>query len=145
MLRSRHKSFINFLFYSIASLTLSCLKILLRIFSGKYLNSIFIGRFFMKYFVVILKINCGCIGVHACVSYHAGVEAVCLEVWSNIERHHLTGRSITMTCGVRRLLSLLFGLGIVLQSVVLREKPNNIKQTSTAAMILTWSAIHHPM
>lgn len=49
-----------------------------------------------------------------------------------------------MTCGVRRLLSLLLGLGILLNWRVglLGEKPNNVKQTGTAAV--TWSAVHHP-
>lgn len=52
-----------------------------------------------------------------------------------------------MTCGVRRLLSLLLGLGILtntLETVVLWEKPNNVKQTSTAAVTLTWSVVHRP-
>lgn len=43
-----------------------------------------------------------------------------------------------MTCGVRRLLSLLLGLGILLNWRVglLGEKPNNVKQTGTAAVTL---------
>lgn len=86
--------------------------------------------------------NSGCTCVYTCVCFLlcCAAEAGCLEVWSNIGRHHITGRSITMTCGVRRLLSLLLGLGILR----LGEKPNNVKQTSTAAVTLTWSVVHHP-
>lgn len=43
-----------------------------------------------------------------------------------------------MTCGVRRLLSLLLGLGILLNWRVglSGEKPNNVKQTGTEAVTL---------
>lgn len=56
---------------------------------------------------VVELINCS-VGALVCLRRPA-----VLEVWCDIGRHHLTGRSITMTCGVRRLLSLLLGLGIL--------------------------------
>lgn len=43
--------------------------------------------------------------------------ATCLEIRFNIGRHHLTWRAITLTRGVRLLLSPALGLGILLSSL----------------------------
>lgn len=42
--------------------------------------------------------------------------AACFQIRPSIWRHHLTRRAITLTCGVRQLLSLVPGLRILLRS-----------------------------
>lgn len=60
-------------------------------------------------------------GVWMSLLRHMVPNAACFQIGPCIWRHHLTGKAITLTCGVRQLLSLVPGLRILLSSAKQRK------------------------
>lgn len=59
---------------------------------------------------------CVCVSTPSAALRALSLNTACLEIRFSIGKHHLTRRAITLTCGVRQLLSPVLGLRILLNS-----------------------------